>query len=197
MFNVRFRVLFTLLPSVLGAMRSMDLRTRLRDDLAATAELPYGGEPVNQLTHALQAGTLAVDAVARSELVAAALLHDIGRSPTVAPTMPGLTHERAGAAYCRQHVSHQVGWLVGSHVMAKRALVATDPEYLDLLSPAAVRSLADEGGPASAAELDRFLGHPLAADAMAMRRWCDEAKNPGMATMSLDELLDITLLVSR
>ncbi len=172
----------------------MDVHTRLRTDLMATAELPYGSEAVDQLTHALQAGTLALRSGARPELIAAALLHDIGRSPAVADEMPGVPHERIGASYCRRHLGHEVGWLVGAHVLAKRALVTTEPGYVDQLSPASVRSLAVQGGPADEAEVARFLRHPLASDAMALRRWDDEAKQPGAATLPLDALLDSVML---
>jgi predicted HD phosphohydrolase len=167
----------------------VDVRARLRSDLESVAELPYGGEAVDQLAHALQAATLAHGAGARAAVVAAALLHDIGRAPAVAAELPGAPHERASAAYCARLLGKEVGWLVGSHVLAKRALVATDPTYVEKLSPVSVRSLAVQGGPAAAAEVSRFLRHPLAADAMALRRWDDLAKVPGAPTSSLDELL--------
>jgi predicted HD phosphohydrolase len=167
------------------------VRERLRADLLATAELPYGGEAVDQLSHALQAGTRAVRAGARPAVVAAALLHDIGRSPAVADSLPGVAHERVGAAYCTRLLGHEVGWLVGAHVLAKRALVTLEPDYAARLSPVSVRSLSDQGGPAADAEVERFLRHPLAADAVLVRRWDDEAKVPGAATLTLDELLDI------
>lgn len=170
----------------------MDLR-RLRADLLATADLPYGGEAVDQLSHALQAGTLAARSGARPELVAAALLHDIGRSPTVGAELPGVPHERTGAAYCRRHVGADTAWLVGSHVLAKRALVATEPDYAGRLSPASVRSLAVQGGPAVDTELARFLDHRLASEAIALRRWDDQAKLPGAWTLPVDELLDVVL----
>lgn len=169
------------------------VRDRLHADLSATADLPYGGEAVDQLAHALQAGTLAARAGSRPALVAAALLHDIGRSPAVGAALPGAPHERAGAAYCTRLLGPEVGWLVGAHVLAKRALVATEPDYADTLSPVSIRSLAEQGGPADAAELHRFLRHPLAADAMLVRRWDDQAKVPDAPTWSLDELLDIAL----
>jgi hypothetical protein len=54
-----------------------------------------------------------------------------------------------------------------------------------------VRSLAVQGGRAGEAEVNRFLRHPLAADAMLVRRWDDEAKVPGAVTLGLDEFLDI------
>jgi predicted HD phosphohydrolase len=170
-----------------------DVREQLLAALRATADLPYDGEAVDQLAHALQTGTLAVQAGARPEVVAAALLHDIGRSPVVVAMLPEAPHERAGAAYCTRLLGHEVGWLVGAHVLAKRALVALDPDYAALLSAVSVRSLQEQGGPAAAAEVDRFLRHPLAEEAMLVRRWDDEAKVPGAATMELDDLLGIAM----
>jgi predicted HD phosphohydrolase len=171
-------------------------RERLQADLRATADLPYGGEAVDQLSHALQSATLAVRAEARPAVVAAALLHDIGRSPGVSAQLRDAPHERAGAAYCTRLLGHEVGWLVGAHVLAKRALVTLDPGYTERLSPVSVRSLAEQGGPAAAAEVERFLRHPLAEEAMRIRRWDDEAKIPGAPVLELDELLDITMTVT-
>lgn len=168
-------------------------RERLLADLRATADLPYGGEAVDQLAHALQSGTLAVEAGARPAVVAAALLHDIGRSPGVTAQFPDAPHERTGAAYCTRLLGHEVGWIVGAHVLAKRALVTLEPDYAARLSPVSVRSLEAQGGPAAAAEVERFLRHPLAAEAMLVRRWDDEAKVPSASTLDLDELLDITM----
>ncbi|MGH3614985.1 MAG: HD domain-containing protein [Pseudonocardia sp.] len=170
-----------------------EVRERLHADLQATADLPYGDEAVDQLAHALQAGTLAVRAGSRPAVVAAALLHDIGRSPAVMVALPGAPHERAGAAYRTRLLGPEVGWLVGAHVLAKRALVAEEPEYAQRLSPVSVRSLAAQGGAAGPHELARFLRHPLAADAMRVRRWDDEAKVPDTLTCSLAGLLDIAL----
>ncbi|MHA6617713.1 HD domain-containing protein [Pseudonocardia sp. DLS-67] len=170
-------------------------RDSLLAALRATADLPYDGEAVDQLAHALQCGTIAVRAGARPAVVAAALLHDIGRSPAVAALLPEAPHERAGAAFCTRLLGHEVGWLVGAHVLAKRALVTLDPGYASLLSPVSVRSLQEQGGPAAAAEVERFLRHPLAEEAMQVRRWDDEAKVPGAPTMGLDELVDISVTV--
>ncbi|MEJ3655526.1 HD domain-containing protein [Actinomycetes bacterium KLBMP 9759] len=169
------------------------LRDTVRADLLAMADLPYDGEDVDQLTHALQAAALAVAAGSRPALVAAALLHDVGRLPHVAAALPAAPHERAGAAYVTRLLGQEVGWLVGSHVLAKRALVATDPGYMALLSPTSVRTLQEQGGPAAGEEVERFLRHPLAADAMALRRWDDGAKDASAPTPSLEALLDAAL----
>jgi len=45
-------------------------------------------------------------------------------------------------------------------VLAKRALVATDPGSVEKLSPVSVRSLAVQGGPAAAAEVCGSCGTP-------------------------------------
>lgn len=171
----------------------MATRDTMRSDLLAMADLPYDGEDVDQLAHALQAGTLAVTAQARPALVAAALLHDVGRLPHLGAGLRDAPHERAGAAHVTALLGHEVGWLVGSHVMAKRALVATDPGYLALLSPVSVRTLHEQGGPAADEEVQRFLHHRLAPDAMRLRRWDDQAKDPAAHTLALDALLDAAL----
>jgi predicted HD phosphohydrolase len=59
-----------------------------------------------------------------------------------------------------------------------------------------VRSLAAQGGPTAQAEVERFLRHPLAAEAILVRRWDDEAKLAGAPTSALDELLDIAATVA-
>ncbi|HET6258796.1 MAG TPA: HD domain-containing protein [Pseudonocardia sp.] len=171
----------------------MNIRETVRTDLLAMADLPYDGEEVDQLAHALQAGTLAAAADGRPALVAAALLHDVGRLPHVEAALPAAPHERAGAAYVTALLGAEVGWLVGSHVLAKRALVATDPDYFALLSPTSVRTLAEQGGPAAGDEVERFLHHRLAADAMQLRRWDDQAKDRAARPMPIDDLLDAAL----
>ncbi len=64
------------------------------------------------------------------------------------------------------------------HVDAKRYLCTVDSAYWSGLSPASKRSLALQGGRFSAAEATRFLNLPFAADAVAIRRWDDRAKEP-------------------
>lgn len=174
-----------------------DVRAQLRSELLAMADLPYGGEAVDQLAHALQTATLAADAGGRPELIAAALLHDIGRSVEVEATLPGVPHERVAAAHCTRMLGHDVGWLVGAHVLAKRVLVRLDPEYATTLSAVSTGSLAEQGGPANDIELAAFRRHPLHNEALALRRWDDAAKVPGAPTRSLDELLDLTVAAGR
>ncbi|GAA3369725.1 HD domain-containing protein [Streptomyces antimycoticus] len=160
--------------------------TALVDGLAG---LPYGGEAVDQRTHALQTAWLARDAGADDELVVAAALHDIGRARPVRAEHPGLPHEVAGAEFARRRVSERTAWVIAQHVPAKRYLVATDPAYHALLSPASIASLKVQGGPMDEHEAAEFAAHPLSADAVALRRWDDAAKDPDGPRLRMPDLL--------
>ena len=64
------------------------------------------------------------------------------------------------------------------HVAAKRYLCAVEPSYFALLSQASVYTLAVQGGPMSTAEAREFEASQYAADAVRVRRWDDQAKDP-------------------
>jgi predicted HD phosphohydrolase len=72
------------------------------------------------------------------------------------------------------------------HVAAKRYLCATDPSYLDELSPASVHSLNLQGGPYSPAEVAEFEMSPYARDAVRLRRYDDIGKVEGLETPDLE-----------
>lgn len=152
------------------------------------AGLPYDGEPVDQLEHALQCAALARphdDA----EFVVAALLHDIARAPAVAGIPydgPGEHHGEAGARWLRPRFGARVAWLAEQHVPAKRFLVATDPEYARRLSPVSARTLKAQGGPMTPAEVDAFRSHPDWRLAVALREIDDRGKVPGAQVPGLD-----------
>ncbi|MEV7324990.1 HD domain-containing protein [Streptomyces sp. NPDC093970] len=162
---------------------------RLAELIDGLAGLPYGGEPVDQRTHALQAAHLAVAAGADDELVVAAALHDIGRARQVRADHPGLPHELAGAEWARRHLSERAAWIIAQHVPAKRYLVATDPAYRALLSKASIASLKVQGGPMDEAESAAFAAHPMAGDAVSLRRWDDAAKDPQGPVLAMTELV--------
>jgi gamma-butyrobetaine dioxygenase len=63
------------------------------------------------------------------------------------------------------------------HVAAKRYLCATAPGYFGLLSAESVRTLALQGGPMTPEQAAAFAALPFANDAVAVRRWDDEAKD--------------------
>ena len=110
--------------------------------------LPYDGEPVDQLEHALQAAALARAAGAEREFVIACLLHDIARSPVVAGIPYDCPQEHHGATAARwlePRVGARVAWLADQHVAAKRYLVATDPGYHGRLTDVSARTLEAQG----------------------------------------------------
>jgi predicted HD phosphohydrolase len=158
----------------------------LRELVDGLAGLPYGGEAVDQRTHALQCAWHAQQVGADDDLLLAALLHDVGRA-----VHPELDHEQAGEELGRRLLGERAGWLIGSHAQAKRYLVAVEPAYAAELSPASVASLRVQGGPMTAAEADRFASHPWAADAVRLRRWDDLAKLPGAPEADLDVLMEV------
>ncbi|HEY3682660.1 MAG TPA: HD domain-containing protein [Streptosporangiaceae bacterium] len=170
-------------------------RTELAALLDGLRDLPYGGEPVDQHAHAMQAAALAVHASADDELVLAAALHDIGRAGPVRRAYAG-PHEAAGGAFARRYIGERVAWVIEQHVPAKRYLVATDAAYADRLSPASVRSLHVQGGPMTPAEADHFATHPWAGDAVDLRLWDDAAKLPGDPGLPVARLLDILARVT-
>ncbi|HEY4027534.1 MAG TPA: HD domain-containing protein [Candidatus Dormibacteraeota bacterium] len=158
----------------------------LRSLVDSLAGLPYGGEIVDQRTHALQCAWHAAQDDADPDLLLAALLHDVGRA-----VYPDLDHETGGERFAGDVLGERAAWLIGSHAQAKRYLVTVEPAYFQGLSRASVDSLAEQGGPMSAAEAARFEDHPWSADAVRLRRWDDVAKVPGAPEADLDELLEV------
>jgi len=136
----------------------------------------YLGEAVTIGEHMRQAGALAAAAGAPAPLVAAALLHDVGhlRSETDA------RHGTGGAEWLSQWFGPEVTEPVRLHVAAKRYLYAAEPGYSGLLSPESVRTLALQGGPMTPEQVTAFEALPYARDAVAVRRWDDEAKDPAV-----------------
>lgn len=170
---------------------------RLLDALARSAARLYGGEAVSELEHALQCADLAHAARADEELQLACLLHDVGRyavdpsliSDTQEPTRAGPLargHHEVGADLIAPWVPARVAWCVRMHTDAKRYLCATEPAYYDRLSAASRATLRLQGGVMTPDAVARLSGHPWLHDALALRRWDDEAKVPGKTTRPLD-----------
>jgi gamma-butyrobetaine dioxygenase len=136
----------------------------------------YLGEPVTIGTHMLQAGALAEAAGADRWLVAAALLHDVGHLRNETDSR----HGEAGARWLSQWFGEAVTEPVRLHVTAKRYLCAVEPGYFGRLSDESVRTLSRQGGPMTRAEAAAFEATPHAADAVAVRRWDDQAKDPAV-----------------
>jgi len=136
----------------------------------------YLGEAVTIGEHMRQAGALAEAAGAPAPLVAAALLHDVGHLRSESDAR----HGSGGARWLSQWFGPAVTEPVRLHVEAKRYLCATEPGYSGLLSPESVRTLARQGGPMTPDQVAAFEARPCARDAVAVRRWDDEAKDPAV-----------------
>lgn len=143
-------------------------------------------EDLSQLAHALQCAALADASGASPELVAAALLHDVGhlvelQSGGGADFTADLHHEDIAVLVLAEIVPRSVTDPIALHVQAKRFLVATEPTYLSTLSAGSRRSLAVQGGPMNSAECERFIAQPGAIDAVTLRRWDDNGKVEGLS----------------
>lgn len=157
--------------------------------------LPYDGEAVDQLQHALQCAALARQQGHGPEVVVAALLHDMGRSPVALRDLreagvTGSEHGYLAGVWLRPLVGECVAWLAEQHVPAKRYLVATDPEYREALSDTSKRTLKHQGGPMSREEVEDFERHPGYRDAVALRRWDDLGKDPDAEVPPLEAYED-------
>jgi predicted HD phosphohydrolase len=158
----------------------------------------YHGEVVDQRRHALQCATQARAAGASDQLVAAALLHDVGHlvAPDLPDGRPDLAgdddhHEALGARWVAARFGPAVAQPVALHVLAKRYRCTVDPEYLATLSPASVRSQEAQGGLLDPAAVTRFEAHPGSADALVLRQWDDEAKDPDKETDGIKAFLAV------
>lgn len=166
---------------------------RTLDDIFRLYEARGGeryGEELTQLEHALQTALAAERADAPPALVTAALLHDLGHllHRDAAGAYAARTddrHEALGARALAGHFGAAVVRPVALHVQAKRYLCAVDPGYAAHLSEASTVTLAMQGGPMSPAEAAAFEADPHAEQALALRRWDEAAKVPGLETPPL------------
>jgi len=125
------------------------------------------GEAVDQLEHALQAALLAEQHGEGPALITAALLHDIGHmlhEDAAAALALGDddAHEALGVHYLAKWFGREVLAPIALHVEAKRYLAATEPGYLEQLSPVSLRTLAIQRGPMLPAEVAAFAINPHA-----------------------------------
>jgi len=145
----------------------------------------YGGEAVTQLEHGLQAAHFAKEANASENLIAAALMHDIGHLLHDLPddaTNNGIddVHEALGADFLKQYFNEEVAEAVKLHVPAKRYLCLVDGEYYEALSSVSKASLILQGGIMSETEKNSFESNTYFKEAVALRRWDDQAKIPNL-----------------
>ncbi len=159
---------------------------------AVAGQGAYFGEAVTETEHALQTAHLAEQAGADDELIAAALLHDVGHllhglPENVAEQGIDGRHEEGGADWLRQ--AFRPGGL-RPRPPARRG--QTLPVYgRSRLRRRPVACLAAaacslQGGPYTADEVQRFEREPFAIAAVALRRWDDGAKVPGLVIPGLE-----------
>ncbi|WP_426571155.1 HD domain-containing protein [Aquihabitans sp. McL0605] len=151
---------------------------------------PYD-EEVSQLDHALQTAALAVADGATDELVAAALLHDVGHLLDLRDRnhhdhrdlddAVDLHHEARGARWLAPVFPPAVTGPIALHVAAKRYRCAVEPTYHQGLSAGSTASLERQGGPMAADEVAAFEKRPTHLDAVRLRAWDDGGKVDGLA----------------
>jgi phosphonate degradation associated HDIG domain protein len=151
----------------------------------------YLGERVSMTEHMLQSAYAAEQDGAPAQLVAAALLHDYGHFIHEFPADAAdhgidTQHEEVAHAFLSEHFGPEIAEPIRMHVAAKRYLCATDPSYLNELSPASVHSLNLQGGPYSPEEVAEFEMSPYAREAVRLRRYDDVGKVEGLETPDLE-----------
>jgi phosphonate degradation associated HDIG domain protein len=149
----------------------------------AIAETSYLGEPVTIADHMLQAAACARRDGASDALTAAALLHDVGYYADANPDNENEAdarkrHDAAAARILAPVLPEAVTEPIRLHVDAKRYLCAVEPDYRAKLSPASIHTMSLQGGVMSRPDAASFAAEPYCEDAVRLRRWDDEGKQP-------------------
>ncbi|MDH3704133.1 MAG: HD domain-containing protein [Alphaproteobacteria bacterium] len=150
-------------------------------------EVFEGDRTVTQTSHALQTAMIAEAEGADAAMIAAALLHDIGRiinpkDREITDSGRDAKHEIVAQKYLEPWFGPAVTMPIKWHVAAKRYLMATADDYASKVSGGSTRSLKAQGGAFSAAEAEAFIGQPYAREGVRLRRWDDRAKLPDAET---------------
>jgi predicted HD phosphohydrolase len=136
------------------------------------------------LAHALQCAALLRTAHPDDgELAVAGLVHDIA---DIADPDDHTDHDRRGAELVGPLLGARVAHLVGSHVIAKRYLVTTDPAYRGLLSVRSVETLVAQGDALADADLQALSFDPDLDAILDLRRADERAKDPAARVPGLD-----------
>jgi phosphonate degradation associated HDIG domain protein len=151
---------------------------------------------VTQLQHALQCAAWARETGAPDTLVAAALLHDLGhllyeQDGDEMGADHDDVHQYAALPFLRPHLPSAVLEPIKLHVDAKRWLCGTEPAYWATLSAGSQRSLELQGGPFSAEAAQAFIAQPHAAQAVQLRRWDDQSKDPARSVPGFESYREL------
>ena len=169
--------------SLLG--RELSLVEVLLDLMASAAHVSYR-ERVTMLDHALQSAALAAADDAGDEMVVACLLHDLGHILGPAGQWGRPDHAEVGARALQPLLPAAIVEPIRGHVAAKRYRVAVEPAYHDRLSLASQMSLAEQGGPLPADDVEVFASGAFAAEALRLRAYDDDGKVEGLAIPPLE-----------
>ena len=156
----------------------------------------YLGESVTMSEHMLQCAMLAETQNASDEMIAAALLHDVGHFSNDFPKDAfeqsiDNRHEEAGAALLAPVFPDLVVDCVRHHVAAKRYLCAVDASYFSMLSEASVHTLQLQGGAMSADETLAFEEQAHLGSILQVRRWDESSKIAAKPTPPFDHYLPL------
>ena len=135
-------------------------------------------------------------AIAITGLIVAALLHDFGHllhrlSEDVAEQGIDGHHERLGEKWLEKYFGPEVSQPVRLHVAAKRYQCTVNSDYLAQLSPASVKSFILQGDKMNKDEVSAFEKNPFFKNALQLRTWDDNAKDPEMETPPLEHYLPL------
>ena len=139
---------------------------------------------IDGLSHALQCGAILRDEHPDDpELAVAGLLHDIA---DIKYPNDHRDHAQVGADLVAPLFGPRVAHLIGSHVAAKRYLVATDETYRAQLSPRSIETLAMQGEDLDELAIARMAHDPDLPAILALRRADERAKDPHTKPSPLD-----------
>ena len=144
----------------------------------------YIGEQMTQTEHALQCAYYAKLYNYDSDVIIAALLHDIGHllffdndSKELMDNYGVVRHEDKGAIYLKElGYNDKICSLVRNHVTAKRYLCSSDSRYYDKLSDASKTTMRYQGGLMSSEELKNFEKDLYFKDSIKIRHLDDMGK---------------------
>ncbi|MBN35021.1 MAG: hypothetical protein CMM46_09635 [Rhodospirillaceae bacterium] len=170
-------------PALLSDLTHDNVIDKIEALFAVIMEQSYLGEPVTVGEHMLQCAACARRDDAPDALVAAALLHDVGYYVDPDPdnaneTVAEKRHDRAAPCVLESFFPPEVTEPVRLHVDAKRYLCAIEPSYRERLSDASIHTMSLQGGIMTDEDARTFGSQPFSDDAVRLRRWDDEGKNP-------------------